>query len=93
MSLIAACDLDQKRLESFSEKFSGNTYTNYHEMIGKEDLNVVVLCAPSGMHFHHARDLLKKGIKDKILFDRGSYLYHGRVKELAMGVRSKGIKF
>ena len=37
--------------------------------------------------------ILKKGIKDKILFDRGSYLYHGRVKELAMGVRSKGIKF
>tara|TARA_B100000683_G_scaffold217228_1_gene213114 strand:- start:125 stop:478 length:354 start_codon:yes stop_codon:yes gene_type:complete len=37
--------------------------------------------------------ILKKGIKEKILFDRGSYLYHGRVKELAMGIRSKGIKF
>ena len=29
----------------------------------------------------------------KISFDRGGYLYHGRVKELAKGVRSKGIKF
>ena len=35
----------------------------------------------------------EKKIKQKISFDRGPYLYHGRVKELAKGVRSKGIKF
>ena len=32
-----------------------------------------------------------KLIGNKIAFDRGSYLYHGRVKQLADGVRSKGI--
>ena len=35
----------------------------------------------------------EKNIKQKISFDRGPYLYHGRVEELAKGVRSKGIKF
>ena len=35
----------------------------------------------------------KEGIKSEILFDRGNYLFHGRVKEFALGVRSKGIKF
>ena len=34
----------------------------------------------------------EKKIRQKITFDRGPYLYHGRIKELAMGVRSKGIK-
>ena len=39
-------------------------------------------------------DLIKdKKINDKFTFDRGGYLYHGRIKELAMGIRSKGIKF
>ena len=37
--------------------------------------------------------ILEKKIKQKISFDRGPYLYHGRVEELAKGVRSKGIKF
>jgi large subunit ribosomal protein L18 len=33
-----------------------------------------------------------KGIQD-VLFDRGGYLYHGRVKALADGAREAGLKF
>lgn len=35
---------------------------------------------------------LEKGI-ETVCFDRGGYLYHGRVKELADGARSAGLKF
>lgn len=33
-----------------------------------------------------------KGIKE-VAFDRGGYLYHGRVKELADGAREAGLQF
>jgi len=39
-----------------------------------------------------AEKAIKAGVSD-IAFDRGGYLYHGRVKSLAEGAREAGLKF
>ena len=39
-----------------------------------------------------AEKAIKTGVKT-ISFDRGGYLYHGRVKSLADGAREAGLKF
>jgi len=39
-----------------------------------------------------AAKALAKGITE-VVFDRGGYLYHGRVKSLAEGAREAGLKF
>ncbi|MDD6764428.1 MAG: 50S ribosomal protein L18 [Firmicutes bacterium] len=39
-----------------------------------------------------AKRALAKGI-EAVCFDRGGFLYHGRVKELADGAREAGLKF
>lgn len=39
-----------------------------------------------------AAKAVKKGIKT-VVFDRGGYLYHGRIAKLVEGARSGGLKF
>lgn len=39
-----------------------------------------------------AKAALEKGITE-VVFDRGGYIYHGRVKELAEAAREAGLKF
>ena len=39
-----------------------------------------------------AERALQKGIEE-VVFDRGGYIYHGRVKALADGAREAGLKF
>ena len=71
-----------------------------------DDVNGVTLCAASSLKMENgsnktaarevgkavAQAALAKGI-EVVVFDRGGYLYHGRVAELAEGAREGGLKF
>ena len=55
-----------------------------------------IKCKPKEMAFKIGEDIgakiSDKQIKNKISLDRGSYLFHGRIKEFTLGVKSKGVK-
>ena len=48
--LVAVCDIVKERAEQAAAKYGGNVYTDYKEMIEKENLDVLHVCLPHYLH-------------------------------------------
>lgn len=50
IKLAAICDIDDDLLAEHSKKYNVPGYSNIEEMLKNEDINLVSLCTPSGIH-------------------------------------------
>lgn len=59
--LVAVCDIVEEKAKK-AAKLAGdiNYYTSYDEMLTKENIDVVNILTPSGMHPTHTIDIVKK---------------------------------
>lgn len=49
--IVACCDIIEERATEAAQTYQiPHTYTNYIEMLEKEDLDLVSICTPSGLH-------------------------------------------
>lgn len=67
--LVALCDLNLLRLKERAKGLNVKIYQDYNEMFEAQDINVVNIMTPSGMHAEHALDIIKK-YKKHILIEK-----------------------
>jgi len=58
--LVAVCDVIKEKAELVGRKYNVNYYTNYDEMLSKENVDVVTVLTESGNHAKHTIDIVKK---------------------------------
>ncbi len=49
--LVAAADVDAGRVEQFAEKWGCEAYTDYTEMLKRDDLDFVIIALPHWLHY------------------------------------------
>jgi UDP-N-acetyl-2-amino-2-deoxyglucuronate dehydrogenase len=54
LELVAVCDIDPIVLNEHADKYKVPGYRDMEEMLQKEQLDLVALCTPSGIHPHQA---------------------------------------
>ena len=60
--LVAVCDTDVDTLTLHSEKYKVKGYRSIEEMLTTEDLDVIALCTPSGIHANQAELAAQAGV-------------------------------
>ncbi|OIJ10395.1 oxidoreductase [Anaerobacillus alkalilacustris] len=58
--IVAVCDILENRAKIVSNQLQVPYYTNYDKMLLNEDINVVSILTPSGLHAEHTIDIVKK---------------------------------
>lgn len=57
--LVAVSDKVEERMEPYVEEFGATPYIDFSEMLKKEDIDIVSICTPSGLHAPLAIEIAK----------------------------------
>ena len=59
--LVAAADVIPERAEALAARYGATPYPDLRAMLERENLDVVNICTPSGMHGEHACEAMRAG--------------------------------
>lgn len=89
--IVAVCDLLEERCRPYGEEFGVRWFTNYHTMLKEmPEIDVVAIVTPSGMHYEHGMDVLRRYRKhlivEKPTFMRPEQLEQAQAEAEAAGL-------
>jgi len=62
IEVVAACDIIEEKVKTVAQLFNiKDTYTNYKDLLDRDDIDAVDICTPNYLHSVIAVDALKKG--------------------------------
>ncbi|MBS4063679.1 MAG: Gfo/Idh/MocA family oxidoreductase [Chitinophagaceae bacterium] len=59
--LVAVCDIVKKKAEDLSLKYGAKPFTSIEEMLTEQNIDVVAVCSPNGLHAPHSIKALNAG--------------------------------
>jgi len=89
--LAALCDLNVNKANERNKEANVAVYQNYNEMLRKEDIDVVNIMTPSGMHVEHALDIINK-YKKHVVVEKPMCLNIGDGIKLIETAKAKNVQ-
>lgn len=89
--LVAVCDIIEDRAKKMAEKFGvKNYYINYHDLLNRDDIDVVSVCVPSGLHGDITIDAAKAG--KNVLCEKPLDINKEKMTAMIKACRDNGVK-
>jgi UDP-N-acetyl-2-amino-2-deoxyglucuronate dehydrogenase len=89
--LIATCDIIPERAEKCAETYGAAAwYTDYNEMMKRDDIDVVSICTPSGLHLEVAEAAAKAG--KHVFSEKPIEITKERIDRMIQVCKDSGVK-
>ena len=88
--LIAVCDIDEKRLHPIAEAHGVKAYTSYDEMLKDDEIDVINVCTPSGMHVDMAIPAIEAG--KNVIVEKPVDIVVAKIDKLIEAGKKAGVK-
>jgi predicted dehydrogenase len=86
--LIAVADLDASKAQKLADKSQARVYTDAQTMLDNEQLDVVSVCTPSGLHGEHACMVMRAG--SHVIVEKPMEITHARMEEMLQVQKQTG---
>ena len=86
--LVAICDIRPERMESYPDK---RQYTDFEEMLAKEEIDILDICLPTYLHADYAIKAMEKGIH--VICEKPISLKEEDVEKVYSTAKKMNVKF
>lgn len=88
--LVAVADIIPEKAQALAQKYEAKAYGSLDEMLEQEELDVVDVCTPSGMHGEHAIQVMRAG--RHVIVEKPMEIKHERLDEMLRVQQQTGRK-
>ena len=53
-NLVACCDIVAEKAESIALKYDAKSYINIEDLLKNDDIDIISVCSPNGLHAKHS---------------------------------------
>ncbi|MDA8228709.1 MAG: Gfo/Idh/MocA family oxidoreductase [Desulfitobacterium hafniense] len=88
--LVAVCDIVPEKAQSFADKYGAVPYTDYLEVLKRDDIDIVTIATPSDLHAPIGIDAAKAG--KHVMVEKPMAMTLKSADELIQACRDAGVK-
>ncbi|MFE7063191.1 Gfo/Idh/MocA family protein [Sutcliffiella sp. NPDC057660] len=88
--LVAVADIEEDRAKTLASKYNTDFYTDYQEMLQRDDIDIVNILTPSGMHADMGIHAAKAG--KHIITEKPMDICMDKAKAMIKACRDAGVK-
>jgi predicted dehydrogenase len=88
-NIVCLCDVDRDSGKKTAALYNAHYHSNLYEMLEREEIDILDICAPDNFHYEYTTAAVKKGIN--VLCEKPLAMTTEEVEDIRVSVKTSGV--